>query len=162
MSSAFMRLGGGGGPLTPCIRPPRGGAWMWFCGGWVGKVVDVVRAEIGRNGLVDVLKGDAERAGLFAVDHQIDLRRRRQALDIDFLQHTAGIGFRDQLIGGGAQRRIALLAAVLQPEREAARIAEIVDRRRLQRRNLGVADRREVAGYGGDACGGGSPGSPSL
>src|SRR6185369_7708883 len=95
-----------------------------------------------RDGLVDVLEGDAERAGLFAVDHQVDLRRRRQALDIDFLQHAAGVGFRDQAIGGGDQRRIALLAAVLQAEREAARITEIVDRRRLQRRNFGIAYRR--------------------
>ena len=54
----------------------------------VREVVDVVRAEIGRDRLVDVLEGDAERAGLLAVDHQIDLRRRRQALDIDLLQHA--------------------------------------------------------------------------
>src|SRR4030095_9889824 len=47
--------------------------------------------------------------------------------------------------------RITLLATVLQAEREAARIAEIVDRRRLQRRNLGVADRRrQIAGDVGD------------
>ena len=116
----------------------------------VREVVDVVRTEICRNRLVDVLEGDAECAGLFAVDHQIDLRRLRQALDIDLLQHRAGIGFRDQAIGRRDQRRIAFLAAVLQAEREARGIAEIVDRRRLQRRNPGVADRRQLAVDVGD------------
>ncbi len=91
-----------------------------------------------------------KRAGLLAVDHQVDLRRRRQALDIDLLQHAAGIGFGDQPVGGGDQRRIAFLAAVLQPEREARGVAEIVDWRRLQRRNFGVADRGQIAVDVGD------------
>ena len=128
----------------------------------VREVVDVVRTEIGRDGLVDVLEGDAERAGLFAVDHQIDLRRLRQALDIDLLQHRAGIGFRDQAIGRRDQRRIAFLAAILQAEREAARIAEVVDWRRLQRRNPGVADRRQVAVDVGDDRGGGILRAPLM
>jgi hypothetical protein len=55
----------------------------------VGKVVDVGRAQIGRDGAVDVLEGHAERRGLLAIDDQLDLRRRRQSLDIDVLQDRA-------------------------------------------------------------------------
>jgi len=93
---------------------------------------------------VDILEGDAERARLLAIDHEIDLRRRRQALDIDLLQNPARIGLGDQPVGGGNQRRIALLPAILQAKAEAGGIAEIIDRRRLQRGNPGIADRRQL------------------
>jgi hypothetical protein len=85
-------------------------------------------------------KVSAEGAGLLAVDHEIDHARLGQALDIDLLEHRTRIGLRDQLIGGAHQGRITLLAAVLKPEREARGVAEIVDRRRLQRGDLCVTD----------------------
>ena len=122
----------------------------------VREVVDVVRAEIGRDRVVDLLEGHAERRRLLAVDIQFDLRRGRQAFDIDILQDRAARGGREQLILRAHQFGIALLAAILQTEAEAGRIAEIVDRRRLQRRDLGVADRLAelLVDVGDDALGG--------
>ena len=116
----------------------------------VGEVVDVGGAEIGRDGVVDLLERDAQRRGLLAVDHQLDLRRGRKPLDIDVLQHRAPGGCRKQLVFRAHQLDIAALSAVLQAEAEAARIAEVVDRRRLQRRDLGVAERRKAAVDVGD------------
>jgi hypothetical protein len=85
----------------------------------VREVVDVVRTEIGRDRTVDVLEGDAEGACLFAVDHQIDQWRRRQAFDEHLLQHRAGIGVSNQLVGCSIKRDEPLLAAVLEAEAEA-------------------------------------------
>ena len=79
----------------------------------VGKVVDVGRAQIGRNGAVDVLEGHAERRGLLAVDDQFDLRRRRQSLDIDVLQDRALFRGGQELILRAHQRDISLLRPVL-------------------------------------------------
>jgi hypothetical protein len=110
----------------------------------IGEVVDIIGAEIGRDRVVDVLEGDTECAGFFAIYHKIDLRRRRQALDIDLLQDVARVGFADQPLGRGVQGGKTFLATILKPETETGGVAEIVDRRRLQRRYPGIADRREI------------------
>ncbi len=107
----------------------------------IGEVVDVVRPEIGRNRAVDVGERHAERSRLFAIDQKLHQWRFRQAFGIDVLQHAASLRRRKQLILRLHQRTVTLLAAVLQTETESAGIAEVVDRRRLQRRDLGVADR---------------------
>ena len=60
------------------------------------------------------------------------------------------------MILGADQLGITFLAAILQAEAEARRVTEIVDRRRLQRRNLRVADRlAEMAVQVGDNAPGG-------
>ena len=132
----------------------------------IGKVVDVSRAEIGRDGVVDLLEGHPKRGRLLAVDDQLHLRRGRQAFDINVLKHRALRGRGEQLVFRAHQFGIAALAAILQAEAEAAGIAEIVDRRRLQRGDFAVAQRRESAIDVGDDRSGGvgpaaAPTSPS-
>ena len=78
------------------------------------------------------------------------LRRGRQAFDINVLKHRALRGGGEQLVFRAHQFGIAALAAILQAEAEAAGIAEIVDRRRLQRGDFAVAQRREGAVDVGD------------
>ena len=109
----------------------------------VREVVDVGGAEVGGDRVVDILEGDAEGCGLFAVDHQLDLRRRRQSLDVHVLQHRASLGRCEQLVLCLHQCNVAALAAVLQAKAEAGRVAEIIDRRRLKRGDLRVLDRCE-------------------
>ncbi len=110
----------------------------------IGKVVDVAEPRLVEMVLLISSKVTPKRAGLLAVDDQIDLRRRRQSFDIDVLKHGALLGGGEQLVRGAHQLRIAPLAAILQAETEAAGIAEIVDRRRLQRRDFAVTNRGEV------------------
>ena len=120
----------------------------------IGKIVDVIRAEIGRDRIVDILEGDAERTRFLAIDRQVDLRRGRQTFDINVLQNRTRIGVGNEFFGRLNQRGESLLRTILQTEREARRIAEIVDRRRLKRRNLGVAQACEFAIHiSDDRCG---------
>src|SRR6185437_6933707 len=102
----------------------------------------------------DILECEAERAGLFAVDHQIDLRRLWQSLDMDLPQNRAGVGLGHELVGGPGQGRITFLRAILQTEAEAGRIPEIVYRWWFQRCDLGVSDRGQIAVDVGDDRGG--------
>ncbi len=121
----------------------------------IRKVVDVGRSEIGRDGVVDVLEGDTQRRRLLAVDDELDLLRRRQPFDIDVLQHRALGSGREQEVLGAHQLRVAALRPVLQAEAESARVPEVVDRRRLQRRDARVGDAREgLVGVGHDRLGG--------
>ena len=116
----------------------------------VGKVVDVSGAEIGRDGVVDLLEGHPERGRLLAVDDQLDLRRGRQSFDINVLKYCVLGGGGQQLVFRAHQLAITTLTAILQAETEAAGIAKVVDRRRLQRRDFAVAQRREAAVNVGD------------
>ncbi len=110
----------------------------------VREVVDVARAEIGRDGVVDLLEGDAERGRLLAVDVEPHLRRGRQSFNVHVLQDRAALRRGEQLILGLHQLVVAALSAVLQTEAEARRVAEVVDRRRLKRGNLRVVDRAHL------------------
>ena len=116
----------------------------------IGKVVDVGGAEMGRDGVVDFLERHSKRSRLLAVDTQLHLRCGRQSFDINVLKHRALRGGGKQLVFRAHQLRIAALAAILQAKAEAAGIAEIVDRRRLQRGDFAVAQRSKGAVDVGD------------
>ncbi len=99
----------------------------------IREVVDIGRAEIGRDRRVDIGEGHTKGVGLLAIDHDIDLGRIRHAFDAHARHDIALGGKADELPRRRRQRLLAETATILQTEREAARRAETLDRRRRQR-----------------------------
>ncbi|MNE29930.1 hypothetical protein D3C80_1234270 [compost metagenome] len=95
-------------------------------------VVDVGRAEVCRDGIVDVGEGDAERVGLLAVDHQQHLGRIGKTFHAHARHDLALCSLRHQVARCFSERRLPEATAVLKTERETSSGAETFDRRRRQ------------------------------
>ena len=108
----------------------------------VREVVDVVRAERGRQHGVDVVERDAERARPVAVDVDLQLRRVLEPVGAHACEHLALRRHAEQLVARRDQRCVAVAAAVLEAEGEAGGGAELGDRRRHEREDERVAHAR--------------------
>ena len=84
-----------------------------------------------------------ERAGAVAVDVDEELRRVFEAVGSNAGEDLALRRHAEQLVARRDQRAVAVAAAVLEPEREAGRGAELGDRRRHEREDERVANARE-------------------
>ena len=101
------------------------------------EAVDVERAEVNLQGLVDVVERHAQRVDLGAVDVHEELRRVGAELAWTRRSGRAPVcSLRDQLVGLVLQGRQAQAAAVLDHELEAAGDAEARDRRRAEHGDL--------------------------
>ncbi|KGW79198.1 hypothetical protein Y046_3898 [Burkholderia pseudomallei MSHR2990] len=99
----------------------------------VHEIADVVRAEHHSERRVDFLHRYAERRRLRAIDVELQLRRVLRAGEHQIGQDGVLAPLGEQLLARGDERAVAEPAAVLQPEVEAARQAEVRQRRHVDR-----------------------------
>src|SRR5215207_6297950 len=97
------------------------------------EVVGVRAAERDRQRGVDVRDGEPERPRFDPVDHHAKLRRVLLPLGPHADEHGALAGRAEQLVARRAQLLERVAAAILEHEAEAARHAEPLDRRRVER-----------------------------
>src|SRR5690606_23584649 len=98
-----------------------------------------------RQRLVDGGNRKPERTSRDPIDVDVELRRVRLPLGADLREHGASTRGAEQLVARRDERLVAVPGAVLQHEREAARLAELGDRRRIQREYERLLDRGERA-----------------
>ena len=99
----------------------------------IDELIDVGRAPAGAERVVDVADRYAERARLFPVDVQLVLRLIVQAVRPDQADRRILAGDAHQLAARLHQRLMPDVAAVLQLEVEAGRVAELERGRRRER-----------------------------
>ncbi len=112
---------------------------------FIDEVVDVVRAERNRQRRVDAGHGDAERLGLLAVDIDLQLRRVFLAFRAHAHQHRALGRHAQHHVARFHQLGVALAGAVLQAEVKARGVAQLGNRRRVEREDDRVLDERQRA-----------------
>jgi hypothetical protein len=88
------------------------------------EIVDVHGREHELHGGVDIADGEAHRLGLFAIERELELRRWRHFARLARRREFAGAGLAQQRAHATVQRRPPHALAVLEPELEAAEVAE--------------------------------------
>src|SRR5579875_3410103 len=107
------------------------------------EIVDVVGAQLGLQGSEEIVERNADGFRLIAVDVDLNLRRVITELREHLRCRTARlIGEPFVLVEHVHELVIADVAAVLELEREAADVADAVDRRRVEGDDLSLGDLR--------------------